>query len=109
MRPAIAPVAVLAGLVLAGCAALPASPGLGAPAAAAAAAPPAVPDFGPDGRVRRDPVTAAPVYLARASALADRSPRFAADGRVSRDPGTGAPLFEVVERGVVRRVLVAVP
>jgi len=92
---------LLAVAILSGCAA-PAPCGR-------AQAPACVPDFSRDGRVRRDPATAAPVFLAPAAGLRERAPRFDAAGRVARDPETGSPVYEEVASGVVVRVLVALP
>lgn len=104
---ALAASVVLAASFLSGCA-LPAARDR-TPAPASAAAAPCVPDFASDGRVRRDPATAAPVFLAGTERLRERAPRFDAEGRVDRDPETGAPVYEEVAAGVVVRVLVALP
>ena len=69
----------------------------------------AAPDFAPDGCVRRDAATGAPVFVAGAAAVAHLPPRFNADGTVARDEATGAPLFEHAEGGRVVRVLVVLP
>ena len=67
------------------------------------------PDFDASGRVRRDPATAAPLFLARSASLPAAAPRFDGAGRVSRCERTGAPLVEEVLEGEVVRVLVALP
>jgi hypothetical protein len=106
----------LAVLVLSGALASCASPAAaplpatgGGPSAACASRRASVPCFGPDGRLRRDAATAAPVYSVPREAVAARAPRFNDDGTVSRDPETGLPLYDEVVAGAVVRVLVALP
>lgn len=76
------------------------------PLGAACAAIPCVPAFTPDGRLRRDVITDAPLFVAAHSSLASRAPRFNDDGSVCRDPESGALLYEDVAGGRVVRVLV---
>jgi hypothetical protein len=107
---------VLSSTLLAGCASasglsseLP--PGLppgpcGAPGARTCGPDTLVPVFCPDGRLRRDVTTDAPVFGADRSIRVSRAPRFNADGSVCRDPETGAPLYDEVAEGRVVRVLV---
>ncbi len=66
-----------------------------------------VPAFCPDGRLRRDVATDAPVFVAAGLEVAARAPRFNDDGTVGRDSETGSPLYEEVSDGHVVRVLVS--
>lgn len=66
-----------------------------------------IPVFGPDGRLRRDFATDAPVFVAPEAVVASRAPRFNDDGTVCRDAATGSLLYEDLSGGRVVRVLVS--
>jgi hypothetical protein len=92
---------------LAGCASAGGPPSsCGTSLASCLAEVPCVPDFCPDGRLRRDLLTDAPLFVAAPASLASQAPRFNDDGSVCRDSATGAPLYEDVAEGKVVRVLV---
>ena len=108
MRKHAAAMLAFAAVALAGCAS-PAPCDRGTAADPVLSLDACVPAFCPDGRLRRDIATDAPLFVARAVAMASRAPRFNDDGTVGRDPETGAPLYEDVAGGEVVRVLVALP
>jgi hypothetical protein len=66
-----------------------------------------VPSFCPDGRLRRDVATDAPMFVVPGPDVAALAPRFNDDGTVCRDTETGSPLYEEVSDGQVVRVIVS--
>ena len=109
MQKGLAALVSLAGIpFLAGCYSVQAqAPSAVVPAVVAADA--LAPVFGPDGRLRRDLETGAPVFVTSAGDFASRAPRFNGDGTVARDPESGLPIYEDVSAGEVVRVVVATP